>query len=104
MTDPKKYVLLVEDEESLAYVIRRVFRTVSNRFEAKVVGTLKETLSACEESLPDIIIADLLLPDGKGIELCSADFKGRPVPIIIMTGYEDERLAEEARGKGAITS
>jgi len=61
-------------------------------------------LSACEESLPDLIIADLLLPDGKGIELCSADFKGRPVPIIIMTGYEDERLAEEARGKGAITS
>lgn len=102
MAGQKKNILIVEDEESLAYVIRRVFRTESDRFSVKIVGTIREALVYCEAVVPDLIVADLLLPDGKGYELCSIELKGQRIPTVIMTGYEDERLVQKSKESGAI--
>jgi signal transduction histidine kinase len=51
---------------------------------------------------PDLIIADLNLPDGRGIELLTVK-GGRPTfPLVVLTGQGDERAAVEAMKAGAL--
>ena len=100
-------ILLVEDDETHAGLIRRAFR--SGGFESQtgevklsVAGTLGEARRHIEQSPPDLLITDLLLPDGRGIELLEAQEDRREFPAIVMTSFGDEQAAVEAIKAGAL--
>ena len=90
-------VLLVEDHTDT----RAVFSTLLNRCGCRTVSakTLKEAKERLGEMSFDILISDLTLPDGDGIDLVRAAKAMQPLKAIAMTGRgseEDRRLGLEA--------
>ena len=94
-------ILLVEDEQGHAELIRRSFKSASVPVSLTVARNLHEARSSIAKSTPDLIIADFRLPDGKGIELIPDKKKDSPYPVIILTSYGDELVAVEAMKAGA---
>ncbi len=88
-------VLVVEDEEPLALVLR--YNLEIEGFRVTVVGRSEDAEVAVAEDTPDLIILDWMLPGASGLELCRRLRTGRPgrtIPIIILTarGEEHDRI------------
>ncbi len=96
-------LLLIEDN----LVDTSMFQLTLKQSEIKISQfTVAESVAAglriCETELPDIIFLDLTLPDSVGIATFRQIKAGMPsVPVVILTGNEDERLALEALREGA---
>lgn len=90
-------VLLVEDDEMHAELIKRAFEDAPAVI-LTVARRLDEAVAALRQALPDIVIADLRLPDGRGIDL----IEGKACPIVIMTSQGSEADAVEAMRAGAL--
>lgn len=95
-------ILLVEDEEAHAEAVRRAFRSVSGSISLTAVATLREARVSLGRSIPDIIVADWMLPDGRGTDLLPSDDCTLPVPVIVLTSRGNEAVAVEALKRGAI--
>jgi CheY-like chemotaxis protein len=92
-------VLIVDDEDSMAYIVQRVFRPFGSSFQVRLAMTLKAGLEALRTWEPDVIVADYILPDGRGTDI----LEHVPlVPAVIITGYESAEVKEEAYQKGAV--
>jgi signal transduction histidine kinase len=86
-------ILLVEDDEPLRKIIARALKARSYRVVE--AGTIKEGIEALRASRPDLIITDLNLPDGNGVELvraCKSLDTMRPVLVLSGTQEQDERI------------
>ncbi len=83
-------ILLVEDHEDSAYVLGRLLGRHGHT--VRVVATVKAALEAFEESIPDILISDLGLPDRSGFELMQEVRRqyGLTLPAIALSGYGHE--------------
>ncbi|MBO9363543.1 MAG: response regulator [Roseiflexus sp.] len=94
-------LLLIEDDESHVVLIERAFEAWQSLFDLSVVHTLQEAyaLLSSDSSDFDLIVCDWRLPDGEGLELLTFN---RALPVILMTGYGDERVAVEAIRSGAL--
>jgi two-component system phosphate regulon response regulator PhoB len=63
-----KRIAIVEDEVELASLIE--YNLTRNGYEADVFGGSGNTLKALEQSRPDLIVLDVMLPEVDGFELC----------------------------------
>ena len=95
-------MLLVEDEEAHAELIRRAFEPRAGLMSLSFAASLREARAHLKESNPDLALIDLVLPDGKGIELLPAEGEESRYPIVIMTAQGDEEVAVEAMKTGAL--
>ncbi len=102
MNEQTVHILLVEDEEAHAELVRRALKAHSGRFRLTVAGSLREARACLAESPPDLVIADLLLPDGQGIELLPAEGESSRFPVVVMTSHGDEQVAVEVIKAGAL--
>lgn len=99
-------ILLVEDEESHAVLVERAFEscesthleTARNLLEARAVLERGDS----EEQEFDLVITDLRLPDGLGIDLVERAEAAAGTAVVIMTSQGDEVAAVEAMKAGAI--
>jgi len=84
----KETILIIDDEEQdLKLVSTALDREGYTVVQAK---TGEEGLEALDQSQPDLIILDLILPGMDGLEVCR-QVRGRlDVPIIMLTGRDDE--------------
>jgi two-component system, LuxR family, sensor kinase FixL len=96
------HLLLIEDEEAHAALIQRAFQEHTPPVEITVVPNLQKAYQCLHRSSPDLVIADLRLPDGSGIELLSQPNHRSSCPVIVMTSYGDESRAVEAMKAGAL--
>ena len=67
-----------------------------------VVTNLREAREHLDGATPDMALIDLVLPDGKGIELLPSEGEESEYPIVIMTSHGDEEVAVEAMKAGAL--
>ena len=95
-------VLIVEDDPGHAMLIRRAFRSHKDRFLVEVSTNLQQARDRLAEFHPDLVITDLMLPDGKGTELLITGEKEIEYPIVILTSHGDEKVAVEAMKAGAL--
>lgn len=96
-------VLLVEDDEGHAKLISRAFNAFpGGGFLVDVASTLNEARQYLADNLPDIVIADINLPDGKGTELLDSDVEETRFPFVGMTSYGDEQMAVDVIKSGAL--
>ncbi len=93
-------VLLVEDNADHAELIRRAFEDVDG-FRIAIGSNLREARALLGAEPPDLLIVDLVLPDGRGIELLDGDQPGA-FPVVVMTSHGDEQVAVEAMKAGAL--
>ena len=96
-------LLLIEDNEDDALMIREMLHgTGGDGVRMEWSSSLKSGLEKIGLIEPDVILLDLSLPDNSGIEIVlrfSKEFV--LIPLIILTGHEDEALAVQAVGMGA---
>ena len=96
------HIWLVEDEATHAELIRRAFEMHNDQVTLHVAGNLREARASLTTTPPSLIIADLRLPDGDGVELLPTDGARLHYPVIIMTSHGDEQVAVEAMKAGAL--
>jgi len=95
---PKHRVLIVEDEQDIAGLIKHTLERGGDT-EAEIVGSGDAALKAVNARRPDLIILDLNLPVVNGLEVCRilrGRTDGRHLPIIMLTA----RTAENDRVNG----
>jgi len=88
----KTHVLIVEDEQDLAGLIKHTLER-SGQAQAEIVRSGDEALKMVADQLPDLIILDLNLPVLSGTEVCRilrSRADTRHVPIIMVTARTDE--------------
>ena len=99
---PACHVLLIEDDEGHAELIRRAFLKHKKEYRLTITGSLADARTIIDRDLPDLILADWLLPDGKGIEILPTDRDAITIPVIIITSHGNEELAVEMLKAGVV--
>ena len=99
-------LLLIEDDPDDALIFERMITkptsTDSFRFQFKNIGRLETALEYLTTNRADLIMLDLTLPDSRGLETFIAlQSKVPHVPVIVLSGLNDESMALEAVRKGA---
>ncbi len=84
-------VMLVDDHE----VVREGLRTLIGRHKEMLVvgeaGTTAEAIETAARAKPDVIVMDIRLPDGSGVEACRTIREARPeTKVIMLTSYADD--------------
>ncbi|HUV03250.1 MAG TPA: response regulator [Desulfobacteria bacterium] len=101
----KRRVLLIEDDESHAELIRRTFEDSSSVWDIHLVPCISDALQwMAENKMPYLVIADYLLPDGTALDLTKRAMCAEEVgfPLIIITGAGSEQLAVHALKSGVM--
>lgn len=93
-------ILIIDDEENAR---KNISKYLSKKgFEVFEAGTLKEGRNFIKKGDGDIIILDVQLPDGYGMDMLKeiSDLPQRP-PVILITGYGNIEMAVDAMKSGA---
>jgi len=80
-------VLIVEDDQEIAGVLRRTLRQEGHEVRTAVDG--EEGLTAAAEFLPDLVILDLGLPKLDGVEVLRRLRRDDDVPVLILTARSE---------------
>jgi DNA-binding NtrC family response regulator len=101
MSLPKKSILVIDDEAVIRSLLEARLRQAG--FESRGAGTVAEALDSIKKAPPEMVLLDLLLPDGDGMDLLVKIKQAHPkLPVIVLTGIGmDEDLQKEASAKGA---
>ena len=96
-------VLLVEDNPADARLIReQLIDFGATQFEFEHVERLTDALRLIDAGQYDLILLDLSLPDEQGLTtLLRTHSRARGIPIVVLTGFDDEALAMRALREGA---
>ena len=88
MAAARRTILLVEDEPAIAEPLAESL--TREGFELQVVGTAADAVETATRVRPDLILLDLMLPDGSGFDVCREVRRDSQVPIIMLTARGDE--------------
>ncbi len=103
MNEDNISVLLIEDNPGDAnLVIQQLEESKVAQFHIEHVALLADGLEKLSAGEIEIVLLDLSLPDSQGMETFSTVHSAFPeVPVIMLTGQDDEEMAIEAAKKGA---
>jgi signal transduction histidine kinase/DNA-binding response OmpR family regulator len=103
MTAAPVHVLLVEDNPGDARLIQETLREASGyRHSLSHASTLGAAMERLAEGGVDVLLLDLSLPDAHGLDTVSRAAASAPhVPIVVLTGLDDETTAVAALTAGA---
>lgn len=103
MNEKPFYILLIEDNPADACLIREMFKTPDpNNTRLSHVETMREAEKHLAENLVDIMLLDLGLPDAQGLKAIRRAHAAAPhVPLVVLTGLDDESLAAQSIQEGA---
>ena len=88
MAHAKRTILLVEDEESITTPLAEALER--DGFHAEVAHTVADGLAKGMAVRPDLVLLDIGLPDGSGLDVCRELRSGSTVPIIILSARGEE--------------
>jgi len=101
MTMPRR-VLVVDDEADFLATYERLLRREG--YEVVTVTSRAAGLAALAGEPPHLVISDLRLPDGDGLDVVRAAHAARdPLPVIVVTGYSSDETRRAALAAGATT-
>lgn len=81
-------ILIVEDNEEIAENLSILLK--ENEFSVKTISKQEELENILEKNKFDLILLDLILPDGNGYSICTTIKNKMDIPIIILTAMKDE--------------
>ena len=93
-------ILIVDDEYDIVDLLDDFL--TQHGYETGRAHSKKETLEALAHSTPDIVLLDIKLPDGLGLDILRDIKKATPkVEVIMITGLSDKQIALESIRRGA---
>lgn len=95
-------ILLVEDHPLTAETLRRLL--VADGFDVRVAGSYREALAAATQLVPDIVVCDIGLPDGRdGTELIRTMRRAHPgLCAIAVSGHTEADHVARSRAAGFV--
>ena len=89
---------MVEDEEQVLNTNCRMLRR--RGYDVRTAQTVSEVYHQLEEQLPDLLILDIMLPDGNGLDICRHFREKTMNPVLFLTGKSDIRDKVEGLQQG----
>jgi two-component system KDP operon response regulator KdpE len=93
------HVLVVDDEPQIVRALKVILRREG--FDVSAAETMAGALDAVAVRPPDVMILDLVLPDGTGLDVCREVRAWSRLPIIVLSAVGDEREKVRALDAGA---
>ena len=93
-SDARRVLLVVEDDESFARILRDLAREMG--FRCLVAGTAEEALAVAKEFVPSAVILDIALPDQSGLSVLDRlkrDDQTRHIPIHVVSASDHTQTA-----------
>lgn len=95
-------VLLVDDHQVVRLGVRALLEAEPDLEVVGEAGTTTEALRQVERLLPNVVVLDIRLPDGSGVDACGQIRRRWPaVQVLMLTSFADEALVVEAIAAGA---
>ncbi|POH62690.1 MULTISPECIES: EAL domain-containing response regulator [Cryobacterium] len=95
-------ILVIEDNPGDARLLREMFNEKPSDRSLSQVGTAREAEAHLAAHGVDVILLDLGLPDAQGLDALRRVRSAAPrVPLVVLTGFDDEALAALALKEGA---
>ena len=104
MTTPPETidVLIADDHDVVRRGLRSLLDTVTDITVVAEAATGSETLALVDEHLPDVVLLDLQMPDGHGLDVTrTLATTHRTVAVLVLTMYEDPDSIDSALRNGA---
>jgi two-component system nitrogen regulation response regulator GlnG len=95
-----KPIWVVDDDQSIRFVLEKAL--AREQFSVRSFASPREVIKALEDDAPQVLVSDIRMPGGSGIELLAQVKQRHPgLPVIIMTAYSDLDSAVSAFQGGA---
>ena len=95
-----KPIWIVDDDQSIRFVLEKAL--TREEFAVRSFTNTRDVLAALEVDEPQVLVSDIRMPGGSGIELLTRiKAKHKLLPVIIMTAYSDLDSAVSALQGGA---
>jgi two-component system nitrogen regulation response regulator GlnG len=95
-----KPIWIVDDDQSIRFVLEKAL--AREEFAVRSFTNPRDVLAALDEDEPQVLVSDIRMPGGSGIDLLSKVRESHPtLPVIIMTAYSDLDSAVSAFQGGA---
>ena len=103
-----KKLLIIEDEKNMRNTIKRTLKQGLPSVSILETGESKEALKIVEDSKPDLILLDVLMPNMNGLQVLKAlkeskNREIRKIPVIMLTGVGNIEIASIAKKMGAVS-
>ena len=95
----KQRVLVVDDEPQILRALQTNLRGAG--YEVETAATAEAALAAAAAYPPDAVILDLVLPDGRGTDVCRQLREWSSIPIVVLSAVGDEQEKVAALDAGA---
>ncbi|HTI30575.1 MAG TPA: nitrogen regulation protein NR(I) [Sphingomonas sp.] len=95
-----KRILVIDDDAAIRLVIAEALKR--DRYEVREAATIAEAREMLAKSVPDLLVTDVVLPDGNGLDLLPALLAKAPqLPIIVLSAQNTLTTAIRATERGA---
>jgi len=94
-------ILLAEDEPAVAASIEEQLRALGHEIVGEA-ATGEEAVSLAAQTEPDVVVMDIVMPDGDGIEAARRIAEQSPTPVVFLSGHFDEELLEGVVASGGL--
>jgi len=97
-----RHVLVIDDEPDIVYMVKVILRSAG--CEVSTAGGVKEGAALVDAVEPDLVLLDLRLTDGDGMEVLEAmraSGKIDSIPVIILSAHATPATSEKAMSAGA---
>jgi two-component system nitrogen regulation response regulator GlnG len=95
-----KPIWILDDDKSIRWVFEKALARSELAF--KTFSNTKDAMAALENDLPQVIVSDIRMPGGSGLDFLTEVKEKHPdIPVIIMTAYSDLESAVAAFQNGA---
>jgi response regulator NasT len=88
-TEPLRVAVAEDDPEALLY-LQEVLSRLGHQVVAAQTG--RQLVELCRAASPDLVIADIRMPDLDGIDAAEAVNRDRPVPVILLSAHHEEDI------------
>ena len=96
-------VLLVDDVGELRALVRLILERTGEFTVVAEAGNGLEAIDAATQEQPDIVLLDVSMPVMDGLAALPEIMAAAPAAhVVMLSGFAEERLGEEARRRGAI--
>ncbi len=96
-------IMVVDDHEVVRLGLNNLLSRQPGWKVVAEAGTIAEAIRLANEHVPDVVVLDIRLSDGNGIEACRAIVKAHPeIKVIMLTSFADDDLLFNAISAGAV--
>lgn len=101
----KKSICIVEDDADIRDLISYIM--MDDNYDVLMCGSIKEFSALIKDSVPHVVVFDIMLPDGSGLDLCR-EMKTKEntawVPVLLMSAhYRPEEAMQAGCAEAFIT-